>query len=371
MSAERGRRFETAIIGGGPAAMQLFIAADKEGTLDAFLDKGAVLLDRDTQIGDGGFRDRYISSNTNAVDLLTDIAIFGRYEHVVDGGPALHLRTAGHAYASLADSFAPFFRDLGDRTKAFLDEHPHSATHTGTNVEKVVQTADGELVQAVHVIFATGVEEQLHPDLAEYKERVVFSSELIASPDLAQTHPAFMNGQNIAIVGGSHSAWSTAHKIGERKEGKLTVVHRSPVVIDYGGMQAEIRLGCIKGEARDFYQHVKAGEIRSASLQQADTLLAATDILDTADVIVQATGYVTRVVPVFDRQGKQLAPKMSADGQVDQSSRSKLRDYAGNVIPGLYGVGHGYSATLSGVRWDTLYQYMQAGGTTVREIISQ
>jgi hypothetical protein len=70
---ERGEHYDTAIIGGGPAAMGLFLAADRiDGGrgFNSFLGNGIALIERGPHIGPGSLGEYRIPANTSGSELF-------------------------------------------------------------------------------------------------------------------------------------------------------------------------------------------------------------------------------------------------------------------------------------------------------------
>ncbi|MFD2780128.1 hypothetical protein ACFS32_02180 [Novosphingobium pokkalii] len=176
----------------------------------------------------------------------------------------------------------------------------------------------------------------------------------------------------IAIVGGSTSALASAVLLLKADPalalgaGAITLLHRRPLRPFYPSREAALaegftdfsdadicpvsgfvyRLAGFRLEARELVLRMLAvgGRVPEPRLalfqldQHGDAEARA--VLDAADVVIGATGYRPRALPLLDAQGAQivLASDAPEPGElVDRHCR--LRDAAGQVVPGAYGIG--------------------------------
>lgn len=375
----------TLVVGAGPAGTGVLVAAARMGALDALTDGGLCLLDPATEPGSLG---RYgIASSTLAPVFLECLN--------TPNPPIAELR---HAPASLAlcrrgDANAPLpevARYLRMLTRSLCD---HLAGRPSFRTEKtalrtlqrradggyLARLSDGRTLSAERVVLATGGTQRLHDaqnahladglTLGRWAARVVGSDRLLR-PSAKGFLRRRLGGPSprVVILGGSHSAFAVALELLALDPavtfgaGAITLLHRQPFRVFYPSVAAAHadgytgfddddvcpltarvhRLGGLRCEARALCREVLGldrarTEDRIGALDlRAIPRGALLERLDRADLIVAATGYRRREVPLFDAEGEGVAVGVRG-AWVDDGCR--VLDAHGAPLPDLYAVG--------------------------------
>lgn len=384
------------ICGGGPAGTGLFVHAMRHNALDAFLAPGVLLVERSAQLGAGSLAHYRIEANSLGgafLEALDDDAVDPRLA-------ALRDHPSAAAVLALAGTTPPlpvvgeYLRELGTVVGEAISAHPGGDVRLGTRVDairllpaggaqvRMVDEATGaaDTATARTVVVATGGRPrpldriELRDDLGlrDYLGKSVHSSAVI---DRRAELPALGPNARVVVVGGAHSAWSVAHLLlkeevlGERPH--VTVLHRSPLRLFYTSTDLAAadgypfdtedvcplsgrvnRYSGLRGRAKDLAARTLglAGS-RPATLDVLPITRDAprrtyTDVLESADLVVAATGFDGAVPPVTGRDGEPLRLLTTADGHA-VDAEGHLVDEAGRSVPELVAFGLGCGLRVS------------------------
>lgn len=367
---------DAAIVGGGPGGIGPLVA-------DTRLLRGNVaLINPDTRLGSGELGKFQIGSNSKASDFLE-----GARENPLLQG--VLLRRSSKCVASFGERPLPlqiagkFLGDLGEAVGRSVETSRNGKVIAG-RVEKIIYhkgkgtetpplfiTVDGQnklLSYSHHLVLATGGQEKLHPTLHEYKDTVVFSHDVLTGTSLPFFDEVISTKGKIAIIGGAHSAYSVADVLlktfGDRlHDGSITIFQKEQPKLFFDLETERVpewydirdgdickqtlrahRFGGLRGDARKLAIRILSGDeqrVTSAKIdEQFHERLAATQ------AIVQATGYTTKEIPIYQRQGTELVRIHLAQDtkrkQIQVDTHSRIQDISGRPIPHLYGIGLGY-----------------------------
>jgi hypothetical protein len=202
----------------------------------------------------------------------------------------------------------------------------HRVVRVTVEQGKVITHLSGGLrVRSRVAVLATGIREVLHPDLKFWPSQVMLSRQLIEhGPPPAWAKQAI----RLVIVGGSHSAYAVANLLRQPKVlapgSKVTLLHRGPAklfynslgdyaAVDHSPLEAVpdlrrdlcaetgnvFRYSGLRHGARDTFLSIAAGHLPGFyQLQSAQLSTAYDGLNEPADLIVQALGYKSNVLPL-------------------------------------------------------------------------
>jgi hypothetical protein len=391
-------RFETVILGGGPAGTGPLVWSAQNGQLGPWLDRGVAIVERSKS---GSSLGQY------ALNADSPGRSFLECLDGADGGsPLLEVRRdavteemeewrTGHPPLELVDRFE---RRVHAAIVGEVGRHPNSRVFSDATARAVYLQPDGSVV--VVISSADGERETIHAssavmalggqpntswdgidlttavDSARWRHKIISSHRLLQQGAAEQVGRLLVSKHRpvkAVIVGGSHSAFSSAWMLLDRmpdvrfEHGGVQILHRSePRVTYYTRADAEAdsyqfaetdvcqatgrvhRLGGLQGDGRQTWRriHGKGGmePDKRAVLQslqdvsQADLIA----LFDDADLVVSAFGYRLATVPVFDKDGFPL-PLARTGPAVGSDAR--LLDADGRAVPGLFGLGLGSGFT--------------------------
>jgi hypothetical protein len=386
--------------GGGPATLGPVGCAARTGRLDELLERGVLVVEQGAAPGGGSLRHYGISSNSLAVAFLEGLDEIPEgcgFDGVREDPATLELRKLRDVHAPLRYAGA-YLDSLGAAIMQILETHPRCAVARRTTVRGLrvgggavaVATENGarRVVRATKAVIAMGgsapdyLEElEVLPGLSlqRYGHKLRHASALfdgrIGLP--ARLLDAVRSSGRVAVVGGSHSAWSIAWTLltdprfrTERgAPPTVTLVHRSPIRLFYLTRQAAEadrypfdaerdvcpvsgrvnRVGGLKGDARELARRALGFEgepvqielLPLASAGRGDVM----SLLESAGLIVAATGYRPRLPELVTEEGECIQAVQSAAG-LAVNDRAELLTEAGRALPNVltYGLGAGVRA---------------------------
>ncbi|MER7481278.1 hypothetical protein ABTX60_27170 [Streptomyces sp. NPDC126510] len=384
------------VVGFGPAALGIPIAADRAGSLDALMRDGCVFLDRR---GRNEWRslDYDICSNSAAGDFLAGLAPDGRLRAALRSpeGRALQVDPDQPVALRLAARFlARTAREVADYTVRFDRAH----TLFGTAVDHLRHDADGlfhscdtrgrTLALSRSAVIAVGARPRAGDDGGPW---FTTSEAVLRRERDAQCARAVGAGTPIRVLGGSHSAFSTVGLLLREwgdglRPGQIRVEARSEILVYRPGRRAASaggpsgagvatvdpeteplhRFSGLRGESKTVYRAVVHGtEPRVRLLRHSEEADPATPPLTIA-----ATGYRARRLPVLDASGRPLFPP----GEAAVDANGRVLDGGGRPIPGLFGIGLGHCSPLSPTSGDGGYPMAAVNvfhGRTASRIVAQ
>lgn len=361
--------FGVVFCGGGPATLGLFVCAARTGRLDELLDQGVLVVERGRGLGGGSLGHYGISSNSLAVAFLEgldEISKGGAFDGVHDDTATMKLRKMSGAHVPLKLAGA-YLDSLGAAISEILERHPACAIARETTVSEVrvgdggvaVATKNGtkDVVRARRAVIAMGgrapddlekLEVMPGLSLKRHAHKLKHASAVFDDRIGLPNHliDAVRNTANVAVVGGSHSAWSIASIMMNdprfrTKSGApptVTLLHRSPIRLFYlSKEEAEAerypfdperdvcpvsgrvnRVAGLKGDARELARRVLGVDengfpIRPLHLGTTARRDAAA-ALDGAGLIVAATGYRPRLPELITEAGGRIELARSPAG---------------------------------------------------------
>ncbi|PCI41243.1 MAG: hypothetical protein COB46_04395 [Rhodospirillaceae bacterium] len=371
------------IIGFGPAALGLFIAADRDSSLGELLDGGLKVVDKGSPIQQWNGMDYHIEANSASIDFVSGINQNGLFSECLKSKSATTLKEAGQDRISLRIS-SEFLLEVARTAHSLISSNPNCDLETNRQISKIVKMKDGTyttwdsknqlVAQSETVTIAIGanadrppMERDCFPDASD---KLCLSCEDILRDTSRDTLQKFIeNKSSILIRGGSHSAFSTADYILSIAEGKLekdqiTIVHRHRVrqwfadADQAGGVEAlhsgdwpdlknkdtgEInKFTGLRGRAKKLYEDIVSGREKKVNLVPLDATEIVSEKARNAQVIVDATGYVARQIIIEDEARNQI-PLDWQGGNVLKDPQTREVMSNGRPLTGLYALGLGFA----------------------------
>lgn len=372
------------IVGDGSACIALFQAADRKDVLQVLLnEQGIAVVGANHHLG-GKLGTYNIIANSPAPDFFEGTYRYGAYAQVLKSPEARTLRAYGRDAAPLP-VVGRFLSKLGEKTAEFIRESSRSQLLLGRKVEWVRfgLSSDGKgesytsydqfgqaIVESRRLILATGGLEVPHPELENYKERLVMSGDVLtgeALPKIEELLQEERGNERIAVAGGDHSGELVPVTL-KREENLRGVIkgidiisrreprlfypnHRAArkaryqfdPIQDVCSQTGRInRFGGLRGPAAEQYQQCRKEDEAGFVRLHIKSLEDATDILKNASVVVQALGYGANPPLIIDHTGQAINLKRGLNKQVMVDDYSRVYDGNGKAVPTLYGIGLGY-----------------------------
>lgn len=392
-------RFDTLIVGGGPAGLAPLVSACRTGVLERMLAGGLAVVEQGPAIGPGQIGSYAINSDSSADTIVNCVQ---GSSHPVLATLANHPATISVAAYGRGSVPLPlvgtFMAVVGKALHAMLAASPGCAVRLGSRALHTQRTADGEwcttIVQVSDgarsrimsrlVIFATGGVQPLArlevedaagaPLLPLYAGKLIQSGDVLATGGIEAVarRLEMCLDPRIAIIGSSSSAIASAcallkSELGHRfSSGAVTVLHRRPLRVFYPSAAAALaegydefgpddicpvsgfvfRFAGFRLESRELVMAARGiGGRPSEPRLKLHRLGVGSDhiarsIIDSADLVIAALGYRPRALPVLAVSGEPI--RLHAEGPGSQplvDGQCRILDIAGEPIPGLLGVG--------------------------------
>lgn len=392
-------RFETVIVGGGPAGVSPLIAASRAGALDRMLLGGVAIVERGAAIGAGKIGAYAIRSDSTAETILSCLhenahpALMMLQDH----STAMALRQYGRESAPLS-LVGAFMGAVGGAIQDIVASYQTSSTILGHEAIHSRQTAAGgwetrlrricdgreHSVLSRFVVLATGGDQPAAllaarqvagiSLQARYPGKLLHSGDALTTDGLNRIVERLskIDKPRVAIIGSSSSALACAVALLDRRrglrfeDGAISVLHRRALRVWYPSAAEALaegydefgiddicpvsgfvyRFAGFRLEARELVMAARglggrSSEPRVHLHRILDTEDAASvAVLDSADVIIVALGYRPRGLTMFSARGERII--LRSDGpeecpMVDEQCR--VLDCEGSPIAGVLGIG--------------------------------
>ncbi|MGF6534282.1 thioredoxin reductase [Paraburkholderia sp. GAS206C] len=300
------------------------------------LRRNILIITDQSEIGPGEYAKLGGTSSTVGRDFFRHFQFSGELAHLLDTSAfsriarsetpvalqelASALRHAGSEITKLIGPEKLLLKCKVIRIDTFHSESPQS----------VLTLSDGRRVTTRFCVIASGRSERLNESLVHWKEKTFLSSEVLAARMNVKLSNRLLAAKKIAIVGSSHSAFSSVLAIKKLKESKfsksitfqnytLSIIHRSKFRILYRNeqeAQGAPQFADLEVFDRKVHLCAKSGIVFRDSGLRHDSRQACLDLLNNrldhveshrvsnisnassvlyvADVVVQAMGYQGR-----------------------------------------------------------------------------
>lgn len=353
MNTVSTERADIAVVGFGPAGLATVVGAS---IADA--PQRIIALDQNKHAGSGNLRNLLIDSNSAGEDF-TDAIADSQLCQVTNTNEAKPL-TGNQQPVPLREVARFLGRVAAEAVRAGLVRHVPDAVASIQldNGAYALHTKTGKTIAAEKVIVANGAEERLLPELALHGAGTTFKSDDILhggrKRDVAR---AIAKHTTVVIVGGSHSAYSSAKIIlDEFPTARIVFAKRGPTrpffrsadeAAEYGYKLTHADTICpetgrinrfngVRGQARDlWYAEQNGTEPRLQSRHDIDLRAISPEI-----AVVQAIGYQPRRPELLDADGRPV------DYEIINGPYGIAQFVAASStepLPNLLGIGIGYS----------------------------
>jgi len=376
------------IIGFGPASLGLIVAADREKCLKDIACRLHFIESRSKKDVENGLGLNYvINSNSPGEEFLEKISREGVFADLFSLNSARRLIREGQKCVPLT-VVTEFLTNLSNKSINILEQLGNSDPCTfGRQVKLIKRNLDTtytsycndykEIATSKHVVLANGAAQDISTCMtilnkyniqSEKKQYFYTSDEILNS----KTSPVILSKINnskgnvvVSIVGGSHSAFSTAYLLYEQlSRAQINIVHRGEIKVyekyrgehRLGGIQPDFdkddesnsvnRFSGLRDRAKSFYLAIKNREVE-VNLYNINE--SGKSHLANADYVIFATGYKTLQIPIYDATtNKYLHGRNEITSYINTACQLVGRN--GEIVPNIYGLGLGYPrATQAGV----------------------
>ena len=362
-----GNELMLQIIGAGPAGMSLVLAlcnriaaAQDNAPREQHLLDNLIMLEADSKPG-GEMGHYHVNANTNAHDVVQGIG---------DGTPFVAVRNRYLEHPRTQSELIPLRRintlmvePLAQAMKKFLGRRLQCETRVA-RIElnngsfASYDSEDRLLARSKNLLFCCGADETPLAELLPYRERWEGSAKFLLRDHL----DGLAEGKRpIVVIGASHSAFSCVWRLlydplfAEFASGReiLMLQRRDRIKLRCTPEFAEehrvdydpetdicpttglvFRNGGLRKDAKYLYLKIRDGLEDRVSMVQMDGLAEQRHLLEQAGLILQATGFGSKL-PIVERQGLAIrVGNPTIDGE--------LRDLGSDVtVAGLFGMGLG------------------------------
>ncbi len=404
------RTYRTLIIGAGPAGTGPLVSALQQGHLGMLLDRSIAIADQTAHMGRGTIGQYIINSDTVGATMLECLRenTLDVFQHVVRAHPTqiIEQRRTGAVPLQVVSDYMAL---IGDALQDVITTHPTSCFLPNTTAQAIRLCSDGgfettllsdmgtstQTLCSETVVLALGGSQQRERalsaelvagvNLQPYAQKVLLTNHVLTACGTREIEQRLQGSTNprIVIIGGSHSAFSSAWTLLHRVQGvtfgagSITILHRDKLKLFYPSREAALgegytdftdadicpvtnrlfRLGGFRLDSRellmriwgmrgaDVERRVQLCQLRPADDNPADIRV----LLEAADIIIPAFGYRPNTIPIYDSSGSEIEILVNRCGTpplVDTECR--VLDRNGAPIPGIYGIGLASGFRLTG-----------------------
>lgn len=362
------------IIGFGPGAVSLLVAADRIGVLDDLLRAGLVIHEKakssDALLQRGINYD--IISNSYAIEFIDGISNNGLLAPILQSPIARLLHQIGEAPVSLQLVVA-LQAQIRERIISLFNDYPQSQILFGSEVSHIRQLKTAyelhctryEPMCSSHLVLASGGAPTM-PAMIEQLAQMT-ATPMLSADDFLRPQGCVLlpeQARSIAVVGSSHSAFSVLHKLLEEHlaEGQclkllfrdsIRRMHLSVEAAQHAGEIFDVKQDVCPSSGRVFrfqglytrsrrlYEQIIAGQHPQVELIHCPDLQSMQEALKGIDVVIPATGYAPRIPPLENALGQSL--HLGSNGSATYvNAEGAVCDSNGQVLPGLWGIGLGF-----------------------------
>lgn len=389
-SSKHGKIYDTVIIGGGPAGTGLLLKALKDGSGNTFLSGHIALVERSSRLIKGNITGYQVNSDTFSDVFLECLeGCTGNFINLNE----LHSETdeikTYQGRSIPLQKLDPYFNRLGELLKESLTAAKKCEFFMNTVVSKITRKQNGTYevfmtgetasLIARQIIIATGGTPKtinskesvfvngISP--GQYKQKIIHSDTLLRSGLPKSMETALIQKPKVVILGGSHSAFSTAHfllqqaglysfdssdiKIWCKTLPKIYFNNREDAELcGYSDFTDEdicpvtkklYRLAGLRMDGRALYmQMLGLGHTKKETRVQLNLFAnkenELKEDLDNATLIISALGYRLNIVPIFDEEGKEIRLKGEETGHW-VNDNCELLDENGSLVPNIFASG--------------------------------
>lgn len=395
--------YPVGIVGGGPAGTGPLIAALQGGRLGELLNFGVGVFEGGRNLIRGSLGNFALNSDTLADTFL----------EVFDNDPDSYLKEfendrSVESVRDFAGSSLPlpvageYLQSMGRHLRKIVDSHSVSRVWLNTNIDSATRQADGSFIlsgkqngipfqaRCSRLILATGGRQSMNDAVnlefsgrkllaGPLREKVLLTNRIL-SDKTGQIWKRYLAGKSnpkVAVIGGSHSAFSTAWTMLQEKHGMnfdtggIRILYRSRPKLYFGSAEEAhaagyhdfdendicpvtrrvFRLAGLRFDGRELLMQLKGIGGRTAeprvNLQPLDHFSGNPDrddrlqaIFEDADLIVPAFGYRPHTIDLFDENGERISLNSDSGGPlVDDDCRVLSGDSSKQPVKNVFAIG--------------------------------
>lgn len=374
------KKIHVQIIGAGPAALGIFVAADRVHVLDKLLTSGMLIHESAKGLQD--FSDKglsyHINSNSFGSEFICGIRENGMLSSVLKEKSAQELGSFQHSPVPLKVASA-LMDDLRTRTSELMEDYPLSQIKFGQYVKTIKVMNDGGfetfndegklLGCSKFCILAAGAE-----------QHSMHSTFLTAEDVLRGNHTSTLSSimtesenKKIVIIGGAHSAFSVANYLIEKfgkslNEYQVIIAHRDDIRAYYKSEEDALKNGyhfdsimdtCptsgqvnrfsgLRHQAKKLYLDIKSSYEKRIRLHKCDGDIENIIKQFNHATFIQATGFKARRVDLINEGMKPIDITLNNDNIV-VTRNAEVVSSSGIPITGLFAIGLGHGRNTPGV----------------------
>lgn len=394
--------YKVLIAGGGPAGTGPLFYAIRNNRLKQLLDAGVAIVDKGEHLACGTIGQHVINSDTLGGVFLECLQgnEEGLFSDVMKAEITAQLRQYSSSSVPL-QLVGQYMKVLGVALENIVNSNPASrffysteirSVHTGCEDGKIhvmaVRRCEGEEREIEFIVdklvMAMGGKQSYDQvsnetiagtlPLAPYRDKMLLTSHALtpAGSEEMQRRLKEAGNKKVVIIGGSHSAFSSAWTLLNKvagidfSEGDITLMHRSKLKLFYPTRENAIqegytdftdedicpltkrvyRLAGLRLDSRELLKRVWGmsswgveNRVKIVSIDpQGNNADEIKKLLDEAALIIPAFGYRPNVVPVFDASGQEV-DLLCRNGGALVDDKGCVLDAHRQPVANIYGIG--------------------------------
>lgn len=334
------RRYKLLIVGAGPAGIAPLFHMDAENILADYIDKGICIIERSNEIGIGKFKDYNISANTLCETFLEifrneDSDIF---QEVQKKESYLRLISKDNSTSIKLTEAGLLYKDYSEIIQRKMIGSSNSDVFCESEVMEIKECNDGYCVKyqnlnsgKIFSVFGENILLNLGGEhRCEFKKHNAITAEYLLTIDIQDKVSKILSeNRKIVLVGNSHSSMSIVSCIKNNNNftdnHSIYILGRAPLRLYYKNEEQAKADGYIYDEKNDVCPVTQ--RINRYSGMREDSFFIAREIIGNqfenikhfivsdveeeslfheADVIIECTGYQSKMVPIYDIMGNPI-----------------------------------------------------------------
>lgn len=381
-SIEQGIAVKRQHIGFGPMGSAPFYAMHNihPDELENLCSGGVAIVNRtEKSIGSGQFHGLGIDSNSDPVDLMRFIPTskpFLQTEEARNARKQLE-KLATHEFCSFT-ILSRYYRETGKELAKYLEERGDGSTFIETNIHHIVfdekskmftsvDTDGQQRIQSKEIVLATGGKERIHPDLDQFKSKILLSRDVLLL-DKQKVRTKILEAKMkskplIVILGNGNSGIGALGELAKMEEVKgfsVVIAYRSKFYKHFESLDQarrnkynpsadEVsnkspfpvnRVRALRLAAQEILENAQAGSLGSIKFVKFNENLAECEFLHEAGLIIQAFGYHANSLTFVNTKGK-ILPLLNVDGLDVVDEHDQLLKIDGAPLEHAHRVGMG------------------------------
>lgn len=361
-------------IGFGPAALGIFVAADRLGLVDQLLETGVYIHEKLDSIEQWDCLNYQIRSNSPFIDFISGIRPDGIFSSALNSKNFQNLFNKKSEMVCLSE-VSVFLKYMLTIVINKIQSSESSQVIWSSDIQQV-NTRDGFRVSnqnhhvffSEHLLLSSGAKNRSLNNsdiLARHDVLHLSSDDVLRGLHIETLRSAFEQTRTIIILGGSHSGFSTVHYLlesfPERSKNKnVHLISKNEIAQwqcddsppkhhpeEEKRSRENNRFSGLRGDARQTYRNIKSGLEKRVNMLIGKSLHEFLSELQSeqpggAPVLINATGYESRIPEFINASNITFKPD-SHNGNVTKQASTQEIKYLGKPIHNLYGLGLGFS----------------------------